>query len=297
VRAPQKLVEVDFGNPWTLVVGILTLRWFRKSWAVIDASAEAQRTEEPQEGFDPAPLAALLTGAVLLSMMEYFGHGVVLHQVIDQLAPPGAEPSFFTMLRDSRFPRLLDFAWWSGWRILGFLLIPALVWKVGLGRPLVAAGLQTRGFLSHAWVYAFFFGFVVLLVVGVSFGPQFQQYYPFYREASRSGYDLLAWEILYAAQFFSLEFFFRGFWLESCRRSMGAQAVFVMVVPYCMIHFGKPYPETLGAILAGVMLGTLAMRTRSIWGGFLIHVSIAVSMDVAALLQTRGLPSTWWPFV
>ena len=47
--------------------------------------------------------------------------------------------------------------------------------------------------------------------------------------------------------------------------------------------------------IAGVVLGTLAMKTRSIWSGFLIHVSIAISMDVAALLQTRGLPSQFWP--
>jgi len=37
------------------------------------------------------------------------------------------------------------------------------------------------------------------------------------------------------------------------------------------------------------------MRTRSIWGGIMIHVGIAVSMDVAALLQTTGLPKVLWP--
>ena len=35
-----------------------------------------------------------------------------------------------------------------------------------------------------------------------------------------------------------------------------------MIVPYCMIHYGKPLPETLGAIGAGLILGTLAMRTQ-----------------------------------
>ena len=60
-----------------------------------------------------------------------------------------------------------------------------------------------------------------------------------------------------------------------------------MIVPYCMIHYGKPLPETLGAIGAGLMLGTLAMRTRSIWGGVLIHVGVATTMDVLAL---RGCP-------
>jgi membrane protease YdiL (CAAX protease family) len=66
--------------------------------------------------------------------------------------------------------------------------------------------------------------------------------------------------------------------------------VLAMVVPYCMIHFGKPWAEALAAIIAGVVLGTLALKTRSIWSGFLIHVTVAVSMDLAALLQTQGLP-------
>jgi membrane protease YdiL (CAAX protease family) len=103
------------------------------------------------------------------------------------------------------------------------------------------------------------------------------------------------WEVLYAAQFFSLEFFFRGYWLRSMRTALGSNAIFAMVVPYCMIHFGKPFPETLAAIAAGVFLGTLAMKTRSIWSGFLIHVSVAISMDLAALLATDGLPTQTWP--
>ena len=56
-----------------------------------------------------------------------------------------------------------------------------------------------------------------------------------------------------------------------------------MIIPYCMIHYGKPLPETLGAIGAGILLGTIAMRTRSIWGGVIIHVAVAVTMDVLAL--------------
>ena len=92
-----------------------------------------------------------------------------------------------------------------------------------------------------------------------------------------------------------MEFFFRGWWLKAGKRAMGSHAIFVMVVPYVMIHFGKPMIETVGAVIAGVVLGTLAMKTRSIWSGFLIHVSVAISMDLAALLQTRGLPSQFWP--
>ena len=40
-----------------------------------------------------------------------------------------------------------------------------------------------------------------------------------------------------------------------------------MIVPYLMIHFAKPWLEASGAILFGLLLGVLALRSRSIWGG------------------------------
>jgi hypothetical protein len=73
---------------------------------------------------------------------------------------------------------------------------------------------------------------------------------------------------------------------------MGAYAIFVMAVPYCMIHFHKPIAEVVGAIFAGIVLGTLAMVTRSIWCGVLIHISVAWTMDALALAHTFGLPGS-----
>ncbi len=115
--------------------------------------------------------------------------------------------------------------------------------------------------------------------------PSFYQTYPFFKWANQSTYYFLCWELLYALQFVSLEFFFRGYMLAGLRHKFGGSAVFVMIVPYCMIHYGKPMPETLGAIGAGIILGTLAMRTRSIWGGAAIHIAVALTMDWLALGQ------------
>jgi membrane protease YdiL (CAAX protease family) len=74
------------------------------------------------------------------------------------------------------------------------------------------------------------------------------------------------------------------------RRAMGAYAIFVMIVPYCMIHYHKPIAEVLGAIGAGIILGTLALRTRSIWFGVAIHISVALTMDIASLMHWGLFP-------
>jgi membrane protease YdiL (CAAX protease family) len=276
-------------------------RFFLDTWRELDEEAAKAREARAAAGlgYDWRPLVALVVGAVCLTFMEYFGHSG---------GPPNAVLDFHELvawawgddapeIRTSRWFGLAEFAWWSGWRVLGYLVVPALVVKLVFRERVRDHGLETKGFTEHAWIYGV--GYLVVLVGVIfvaNFDDGFRDYYPFYRRAFRSWSDFLGWEVLYAAQFFALEFFFRGFWLRSMRGALGSQAIFAMVVPYCMIHFGKPFLECLAAIIAGVFLGTLAMKTRSIWSGFLIHVSVAVSMDVAALLATgHDWPTTFWP--
>jgi membrane protease YdiL (CAAX protease family) len=73
-------------------------------------------------------------------------------------------------------------------------------------------------------------------------------------------------------------------------------AIFSMVVPYVMIHFPKPYLEACGAIVAGVVLGSLSMKTGSIWAGFLIHSTVAILMDLLALEQRDRMPTHLGPY-
>jgi membrane protease YdiL (CAAX protease family) len=162
------------------------------------------------------------------------------------------------------------------------------------GRSLRDYNLSFNGLTAHLGVYAALCGAVLLCVAAVSFLPDFQRIYPFYPLADRSWLDLLLWELGYAAQFVALEFFFRAFLLEGLRRCMGPGAILVMLLPYCMLHFPKTGLETAGSIIAGLVLGMMAMRWRSIWGGVLVHTTIAVSMDVASLLQQDRLPPPGW---
>lgn len=183
-------------------------------------------------------------------------------------------------------------AFWVGMCVVGYVLLPVIYLKSS-GRDLSDYYLGWSGFRRHLPIYLGLFIPGSLLVVWVSYWPDFQAIYPFYALASRSLFDLVAWEVLYGVQFFALEFFFRAFLLESLRRAMGFGALLLMLLPYCMIHFNKTAAESAGSIVAGVILGMLAMRGRSIWGGVLIHWLIAIQMDVLSLLQKGQLPS--WP--
>jgi membrane protease YdiL (CAAX protease family) len=213
--------------------------------------------------------------AVSLTIQEYVGD----RGAFERWFPPRG-------LRDSYF-ELEGFAWWSSWRVIGYVVLPLVMIALMPGERIRDYHFSLRGFRQHLWIYVLMFALIMPAVIVASTTDAFRHTYPFYRLANRSHFDLWTWESFYAAQFVSLEIFFRGFLLHGLRRALGANAIFVMIVPYCMIHYGKPLPETLGAIGAGIILGTLAMRTRSIWGGVLIHIGVALTMDVLAL---RGCP-------
>jgi len=92
---------------------------------------------------------------------------------------------------------------------------------------------------------------------------------------------------MYALQFFGVEFFFRAFLTRGLAPIAGAASIFIALVPYCMIHFPKPMPEAFGSIITGIVLATIAMRTKTIWGGVFVHVAVAVAMDAMSILAAR----------
>jgi uncharacterized protein len=196
--------------------------------------------------------------------------------------------------RDYAHYHLLCLVHWVGCCLIGYVLIPCLYLRM-MGQRIRDMYLGAGELGKHLKVYIFLYLLVITPVILVSFSEEYQRIYPFYPDAGRSIFDLITWEICYGIQFFALEFMFRGVMLSGLKKWLGLGAVFVMVVPYCMLHFMKTGSESLGAIIAGVVLGCLAMKYRSIWGGVLLHWLVAITMDVLSLLQQGKLPTRLVP--
>ena len=283
--------------PIPLLLVILPALWwfFRDTWRELDDDATRYRVESAAEGrTDFRPFVALAMCAVILTLQEYFGG----RSYFDQSIRPWLAHLDVThprAIRLVKYDELYSFGWWATSRVGGYVL-PFAVWKLAFPQDsLLDMGLRTRGFFKHAWIYGAFLLVVLPTMLIVSRQPDFGSYYPFYKGCSRSWYDLLVWEGMYFVQFFALEMFFRGFWLGALRRSFGSGAIFAMAVPYCMIHFGKPFLEANGAIVAGIALGSLSMKTKSIYQGFFVHITVAALMDWLALWHRHALPTVFWP--
>ena len=247
--------------------------------------------------WDKRPAIVLMASAVCLLILNYMKFDTSFYAALNLWFSTFTDnPDLqIRQLREQTFFPLITQAWWSFWHIVTFILIPIIVIKVFLKEPMNHYGFGVGKLRQHFKWYLLLVAPILCFVVIVSFRDDFTSHYPFYKLAYRSWFDLIAWEVLYLLQFVCVEFFFRGFMIQGCRPTFGVNAIFVMIVPYLMLHFTKPWLEASGAIFFGLFLGMLAFYSRTIWGGVMVHVSIALSMDIAALLQTKGLPQQLFP--
>jgi membrane protease YdiL (CAAX protease family) len=177
--------------------------------------------------------------------------------------------------------------YWAVITILFYLIIPACVIVFIFKEPLNTYGLKQKDMFHFSGVYVLLFICIFPAVFVASFTVDFQNTYPYSSPINLKGKMpyLLVWECFYVVQFFAVEFFYRGFIIHGLKKQLGISSVWVMVPPYCMIHFGKPLPDCVGSIFAGIVLGVMSYRTGSIWLGAAIHIAVALSMDLLSLFH------------
>lgn len=272
-------------------------RLFRNTWQTLDEEAHQWNTERLKKRItDFRPFAVFAITSTVLAWQEYYGSSNLFYQThihpwlcnLDQKSP--------AWIQLTKYKTLYRYAWWELSLILGYVVFPFMIWKILFPKDsLWDFGLRTHGLFQHRHLYGLFLLLIILAVVFASFQSNFINYYPHYKLASRSWYDLLLWEAIYLPGFFALEIFFRGWFLVALRKSIGSAAIFAMTVPYCMIHFGKPYLETMGTVMGAIALGSLSIKTKSVYQGTLLHIILALSMDLLSLAQRGAFPNKFWP--
>jgi hypothetical protein len=151
-------------------------------------------------------------------------------------------------------------------------------------------GLKPKQF--DARPYLLMLGVMLPFLLLASFHPTFLNQYPMYRNTSAHTYlavgewqTVLVYEIAYGLDFITVEFLFRGFFVIGMVKFLGRGSVLSMAALYCTLHFGKPAGEAISSIFGGYLLGVIALETRSIWGGIIVHAGVAWAMEVVAFLH------------
>ena len=259
-------------------------RWFSEQLAFIDRERRDVETVPDRKTW-----IVLMTSLLVLCGLEYWVVDGVLSDWMKSVARDdlGWADGVALEVANDRI-HLVDQCTWAWGCIVLYGLIPALIVRFVLKERLSDYGWTLRG-LGPLWLgMLLVFVPMAIGVVWASGQGSFQATYPFYRSPS-SWQFLLIWELSYALQFVALEFFFRGFMIHGLKQRFGSAALWLMVIPYCMIHFPKPAPEAVGSIFAGLFLGIISLRFGSIFLGVVLHVSIAWLMDALSLWRQGWL--------
>jgi uncharacterized protein len=237
---------------------------------------------------DRRTMVVLVAATVLLVVFEYWGlparfAGTGWHDRVSSALGPGY----------SAYHGLLPYQYWGLSSLVIRVLVPVGIIVLVLRERPGDWGFRVGGQWKHLRLYLLFAVGMLPLLWLASLLPAFQAKYPFYDLAGLGGWHFWGFQLFYGLQFLGVEAFFRGFMLFGLRARLGYYAIPVMVIPYTMIHFGKPMPETFAAIAAGFILGWLALRSRSFLWGFFLHWAVAISMDLLVIGHEQGFGGLW----
>lgn len=228
-----------------------------------------------RRAYQRRPLLILVYVPIALTILEYF-------------FVPARSADTFPFLRDPARPVLFHL-WYHLGCLLFMVAVPMALGWLGAGMTPREAGVTVRGTLHDVPVYGMLYLLAIPLLLWAASQPSFTSLYPFFSPPGGNllAPDYLVFEATYFLQFFAVEYFFRGFITLGLKPALGRASVLVMLAPYCMIHFHKPFPEALGAIGAGLLLGTLSWRNGSMVWGWFLHYAVGLSMNVLGLLARR----------
>ena len=131
----------------------------------------------------------------------------------------------------------------GNWRVWGLHVIVAVI----VATPVLVIAGRSRAFIDYYTIANF----------------------SFWRYAPSTLAYLLAWEYIY-----------RGFLLFGLKEKLGEAAILVQLIPFVLLHFGKPEMETLSTIVMGAYFGYVAYRGNSFWPAFLIHIYVNIGFRV-----------------
>jgi hypothetical protein len=247
------------------------IKLFRREWAELWGDEKNRQA-----------IIVLISSLLLLVVFTLYGKPVFLRsRMIEAGELIGWPPQH-------AYFQQLPFLYWALTSVVLRLIIPVLIILLLIRGRTADFGFRIRGITPHAWTYALFFVVMIPIVLFASTTPAFQAKYPLFPGSAQGLNQFLVYQIAYGIQFLGVEGFFRGYMTFGLYPRFGYLSIFIMVIPYCMVHFGKPHAEVFMAIPAGLILGYLALKSRTWIFGALLHWTVAITMDLLAIWQKGG---------
>jgi len=159
-------------------------------------------------------------------------------------------------------------AWLSTFFYYG--VFPLLVILIVLRKNPLDFGL--RWGVPRVWGYYVLIVCIIAAIIlyASSADSSLQKYY------GTAGFNAFTYALTQVMSLGASEFLFRGFMIFGLKEKFGEGAIFIQLLPFIMVHFGKPEIETVSTIITGILFGYIAYRGKSFWPAFFIHMFINV---------------------
>lgn len=196
--------------------------------------------------------------------------------------------NLFEQFQNYSDPYLLEYIYWFVGDFFTFFILGIIIIKFGFKEKLSDYGLQL-GDVKIGFSFSLLFLLVMIILVWfVSSTPAFAEKYPHLSSAKSDWNTLLIYEAGMLLYMIAWEFIWRGFMLFGLEKKFGYYSVLIQMIPFVILHNGKPFLETFGAIFGGIALGILALRTRSFYYCIVTHIGVMFSIDLISSLRFRA---------
>ncbi|MBS1519262.1 MAG: CPBP family intramembrane metalloprotease [Bacteroidetes bacterium] len=196
-----------------------------------------------------------------------------------------ASPNFYyqNVGKDKLFSRIYWFLTDGSLMFLLPVLSIRFVFKENLKEFGFTWGDKKFGFITSG-----IFLLVMLVTVWiVSASPVFASAYPQGGiRVSESAVTFILYELCILVYMLGWEFFWRGYTLFGLKPKFGYYSVFIQMIPFFILHKGKPELELFASIFAGLILGVQALRSRSFIYCWLLHWLVMLSVDGISVLRS-----------
>ena len=196
--------------------------------------------------------------------------------------------NIFDSLQDNQHVYLIEYLYWFIGDFFSFFILPVLIIKFLLKEKIRKYGVTLGDYRAGIKISLIFLGIMLPIIWFVSALPQFSSAYPELKSTIDSWNVFFIFEIGLLVYLFAWEFVWRGFMLFGLEEKFGYYAIFIQMIPFLILHNGKPMAETFGAIFGGIALGILAFRTRSFIYGVIVHIGVMFSIDFICTLRFRA---------
>lgn len=156
--------------------------------------------------------------------------------------------------------------------IIYFGLLPVLTILIFLRKNPLDFGLRIGNY--RIWI-PYVLIFLVIAIPLLYFSSDLSSVHGYYRNHRNSEFLTYIWQT--GIYMLGWEFLFRGFMLFGLKDKFKEGSILIQMIPFVLLHFGKPEIETISTIFTGILWGWICYRGNSFWPAYIMHMGVNIS--------------------